>query len=107
MRTNRGQRATEPRPSVRRGLQSARSFWRAYTLLLLGATIAFAQTVLVIDTVAGSGTAGDGGPAKSAILRQPGGVAVDSSGNIYISDTGAHRIRKVARNGVILSLIHI
>src|SRR5436190_9808671 len=38
---------------------------------------------------------GDGGPATSAALNQPTGVAVDSAGNIYIVDQKNHRIRKV------------
>ena len=51
-----------------------------------------------ISTVAGtgaSGFAGDGGPATSATLNAPFGVAVDSAGNIYISDQNNNRIRKV------------
>ena len=52
----------------------------------------------VITTVAGTGTCGynsDGILATSAEMYQPNGVAVDSSGNIYISDTYNQRIRKV------------
>src|SRR5450432_1281487 len=44
-----------------------------------------------ISTVAGNGTGGytgDGGSPTSATLFNPQGVAVDSSGNIYIADTG-------------------
>ncbi|WP_107852861.1 NHL repeat-containing protein [Oceanimonas marisflavi] len=51
-----------------------------------------------IDTVAGNGSfgfSGDGGPATSAQLRSPVGVAVDTNGNLYIADGGNHRIRKV------------
>lgn len=58
-----------------------------------------------ISTVAGtSGTAGfsgDGKAATSAELRHPAGVAVDSSGNIYIADTGNHVIRMVSTGGTI------
>jgi uncharacterized protein (TIGR03437 family) len=51
-----------------------------------------------VNTVAGnvtSFTLGDGGPALSAWLQSPTGVAVDNSGNIYIADIGHNRVRKV------------
>jgi len=51
-----------------------------------------------ISTVAGSGTygfSGDGGPATSAMLAGPSGVAVDGSGNLFIGDSGNHHVRKV------------
>jgi len=65
-----------------------------------------------IQTVAGtngtacgnplSGSCGDNGPASSAQLNAPFGVAVDGSGNIFIADTGDNRIRKVtAATGII------
>ena len=41
------------------------------------------------------GYAGDGGPATSALLDSPAGVAVDSNNNIYIADTHNHVIREV------------
>jgi RHS repeat-associated protein len=44
----------------------------------------------------GSGTAGDGGPASSADLNGPDGVAVDSSGDLYIADAGNNRIQEIA-----------
>ena len=60
----------------------------------------------VIATVAGDGTwgyGGDNGPATSAQLSGPWGVAVDSAGNLYIADTRNNRIRKVS-NGVITTV---
>jgi uncharacterized protein (TIGR03437 family) len=64
-----------------------------------------------INTVAGNGTAGYSGDvakgvtgtATDAELRGPSGVAVDSSGNIYIADTGNHVIREVS-NGIISTI---
>jgi sugar lactone lactonase YvrE len=59
----------------------------------------------IITTIAGNGTpgnSGDNGLATKAALNSPNGVAVDSSGNIYIADTGNNVIREVsASSGVI------
>ena len=62
----------------------------------------------VITTVAGNGTqgyAGDGGPATSAELNNPEGARLDSLGNLYISDAGNCRIRKVNPAGVISTIV--
>jgi hypothetical protein len=51
-----------------------------------------------ITTIAGTGTAGfsgDGGPATSANLHGPTGIALDSSDNIYFTDFGNQRVRKI------------
>lgn len=60
-----------------------------------------------ISTVAGNGSvgfSGDGGPATSAELNAPFGVAVDTAGNLYIADTGNYRIRKVTPAGTISTI---
>ncbi len=62
----------------------------------------------IITTVAGDGTqgySGDGGAATSAKLNLPTGVAVDSSGNIYIADWYNYRIRKVTVSTGIITTV--
>ena len=64
----------------------------------------------VITTFAGtghfqfSGYSGDNGPAVLAQLNNPQGIAVDASGNVYISDSANNCIRKVSVNGIITSI---
>jgi uncharacterized protein (TIGR03437 family) len=61
----------------------------------------------VISTVAGNGTAGysgDGGPATSAQLSGPTGVALDPAGNLFIADSANHSVRKVNPAGNISTL---
>lgn len=58
----------------------------------------------VITAYAGNGTqgfSGDGGQATAAQLFAPEGLAVDSSGNLYIADLGNYRVRMVTPTGVI------
>jgi hypothetical protein len=60
-----------------------------------------------ITTVAGNGTygySGDGGPATSAAMREPWGLAVDASGNLYIADRYNLRIRMVSNSGTITTV---
>ena len=60
-----------------------------------------------ITTVAGTGTPGgrfnplEDGPAITALLNSPSGVAVDASENLYIADSENYRIRKVTPDGII------
>ncbi len=52
----------------------------------------------IINTVVGNGTlgfSGDGGNPLAAQLNNPQGIAVDSQGNLYVSDTQNQRIRAV------------
>ncbi|MFA6109322.1 MAG: choice-of-anchor D domain-containing protein [Candidatus Latescibacterota bacterium] len=53
----------------------------------------------VISTVAGNGNAGyagDGGPATDATLCRPQALALDVNGDLYVADTGNHRIRMIS-----------
>ncbi|MBS1788550.1 MAG: hypothetical protein JST85_12550 [Acidobacteria bacterium] len=61
----------------------------------------------IISAFAGTGEAGsggDGGQAKDATFHFPTGIAIDAAGNVYISDQGAHRVRRVAPDGVITTV---
>ncbi len=64
----------------------------------------------IISTVAGTGDTpgfgGDGGPATSALLNNPRGVAVDAAGNLYIADTFNGKIREVI-NGTIYTIADV
>ena len=65
----------------------------------------------IISTVAGNaangpGYGGDGGPATSAQLYYPTGIAVDASnGNLYIADTANNVVRMVTKSTGIISTI--
>src|SRR6185437_15972664 len=50
------------------------------------------------------GFSGDGGPALSAQFNGPTAVAVDSSGNVYVSDTLNQRVRKIATDGTVSTI---
>jgi sugar lactone lactonase YvrE len=63
-----------------------------------------------ITTIAGTGTAGytgDGGPATSATLRSPIGIAVDSYGNLFIADARNAALREVGADGIISTVAGI
>ena len=63
----------------------------------------------IIITLAGTGIpgfSGDGGPADQAQLRGPAGLAEDANGNLYISDTLNHRVRRIdPRTGIITTVV--
>ena len=63
----------------------------------------------IITTIAGNhtmGYSGDGGPATSAMLRSPSGLAIDAlTGNIYICDRGNNVIRMIAKSTGIITTV--
>ena len=59
----------------------------------------------VVSTLAGSGSYGSvDGTGTAASFYQPCGVAVDSSGNVYVADTYNNKIRKISPSGVVSTL---
>ncbi len=60
----------------------------------------------IISTFAGTtcGYSGDGGPATSAKLFDPYGIAFDASGDLFIADGGNHVIREVSPGGIITTV---
>ena len=62
----------------------------------------------LISTIAGNGSSGysgDGGPATSAMLNSPSGLALDGAGNLYFSDSGNQIVRRIdAVSGVITTV---
>jgi sugar lactone lactonase YvrE len=72
-----------------------------------GCRIVRASPARQLSVVAGTGTCGfkgDGGPAIAAELDDPEGLAFDSAGNLYVSDSKNQRIRRIGRNGVITTV---
>ncbi|MFN2504386.1 MAG: hypothetical protein ABR540_09165, partial [Acidimicrobiales bacterium] len=51
------------------------------------------------------GFSGDGGPATAAQINGPGDAVSDAAGNVYIADTQNHRIRRVAPDGTITTVV--
>lgn len=75
-----------------------------YIADLLNNRVRMVSPAGIISTFAGNGNpgfAGDGGAAASAQLNQPAGLAVDSSGNLYIADSYNAVVRKVTPGGTI------
>ncbi len=71
---------------------------------LFAALPALAISSYQIDTVAGSDSVGDNGPAGLASLADAEGVCADRVGNIYVADAGNNRIRKIDAFGNITTV---
>lgn len=61
----------------------------------------------IITTIAGTGLTGitgDGGPATQARITAPLDVALDAAGNVYATDTGSNRIRRISPDGLMTTI---
>ena len=61
----------------------------------------------IITTYAGQGRAGfagDGDYASNALFTKPEGLAFDNKGNLYVADTGNHRVRKISPDALLTTI---
>ncbi|MBM3757182.1 MAG: hypothetical protein FJW38_24765 [Acidobacteria bacterium] len=80
---------------------------RLFAGVVLAAVTVWPQTGGVsyqVQTLAGTNTVGDGGPAAAALLRQVEGIATKPDGTIYLADAADHRIRVISPEGTISTL---
>ena len=76
-------------------------------MLIAADTSLYDVYMLILHITPGTGSSGysgDGSAATSASLYYPEGVALDSTGNLYIADRFNDRIRKVSTTGVITTI---
>lgn len=71
--------------------------------------IARISAALEVSTLAGSGVAGfaddnDADPLTQAQFSSPSGLVLDSLGNLFVADTGNHRVRRIASDGVVSTI---
>ncbi len=71
--------------------------WHNHKLLSIDASTGWVSVVCG----SGAGFSGDGGPAESALFKQPNDATIDGDGNIYILDQQNQRIRMIGTDGVI------
>jgi len=92
-------------------------FFYGYSILIIGIAAVLASCkaptprsqnspskVWVVGTLAGSTRGFAMGTGAAARFNTPRGVAVDTSGNVYVADAGNHRIRKVTAAGEVSTL---
>ena len=78
--------------------------WRSTAGDVVSRISASGAVSVVVGGGAFSSSLGDGGPAAKAYLNEPRGLAVDSTGNLYIADFGDNRIRQVTPGGTITTV---
>lgn len=72
-----------------------------YISLVNGMLKATGNTLALFAGSATAGFSGDGGPATSALFHSTDGILVDSSGNVYVADSGNARLRKIDPSGTV------
>lgn len=69
-----------------------------------GPPLPYDNTGIQVSTLAGSTSGFANGAGTFAKFNNPFGVAVDGQGNVYVADSGNHKIRKITPNGVVSTL---
>lgn len=73
-----------------------------FSIFALSAQIVLTDTAPYrVQSILTATNRGDGGPAHQAILYYPSGIAEDSSGNVYVAESKANRIRRILPDGAI------
>jgi sugar lactone lactonase YvrE len=84
---------------------------RAFRTAVLAATLALAAQTAeaqVVTTLAGSGAPGNAdGNGQAASFANPQGLAVDTSGNVYVADTSNLEIRKITPAGAVTTVVRL
>ena len=80
-----------------------RSLISAFIFLCISAAESRAQTISTVIGAGSQGSSGDGGSPTAALLNRPSAVWSDTSGTLFIADTGNNRIRRVnaARDSIV------
>ena len=88
-------------------MRCVRLIFRMFFCAFVAIITVFAQnSAWYIDTIAGTDRpVNDGGPGTKALLNQPSGVVVDAGGNVIFADSNNHRVRKVAPDGTISTIV--
>jgi sugar lactone lactonase YvrE len=65
------------------------------------ATVTAGTTTAIAGSLSAFGEHGDGGPAASSSVYQPGGTAENASGDVFIADSGDNTVREITPAGTI------
>jgi sugar lactone lactonase YvrE len=76
----------------------------AASIVFLIGQLAHSQSLTVTTLAGNAGQGSADGSGSSARFSSPGGVAVDSTGNLYVADTANHTIRKITSAGTVSTL---
>ncbi len=75
--------------------------YRIRKVAAVGGVITAGSVITTIGGTGSSGFSGDGATATLAAINHPYGIASDAAGNVYFSDSGNNRVRKITTGGVI------